>query len=70
MMHYFIEPLATGYHLSIWEPAALTHNRVQPFHFKLNFTILYPQEAEKILNLILGQKTEAVKSQGLRVSYV
>jgi len=32
--------------------------------FKLNFTILYPQEAEKILDLIPGQKTQAVKVKG------
>jgi len=62
MMHYRIKPLATGYRLTIWEPAPLTSNRVHPFYFKLNFTILYPQEAEKILNLIPGQKIKAVKS--------
>lgn len=62
MMHYCIKPLATGYRLTIWEPAPITHNRVNPFHFKLNFTILYPQEAEKILNMIPGQKTPFVKS--------
>jgi hypothetical protein len=64
MMHYSIKPLATGYRLTIWEPAALTPDRVQPFLFKLNFTILYPQEAEKILDLIPGQKTQAVKVKG------
>ena len=62
MMHYSIKPLATSYRLTIWEPAPLTHNRVHPFHFKLNFTILYPQEAEKILSMISGQKTPFVKS--------
>lgn len=64
MMHYSIKPLRTGYRLTIWEPAPLTANRVHPFYFKLHFTILYPQEAEKILNLIPGQKTRAVKSSG------
>ncbi len=64
MMHYCIKPLATGYRLTIWEPAPVTSNRVHPFYFKLNFTILYPQEAEKILNLIPGQKIKAVKSNG------
>lgn len=62
MMHYRIKPLARGYRLTIWEPAPLTSNRVHPFYYKLNFTILYPQEAEKILSLIPGQKIKAVKS--------
>lgn len=64
MMHYCIKPLATGYRLTIWEPAPVTSNRVHPFYFKLNFTILYLQEAEKILNLIPGKKIKAVKSNG------
>jgi hypothetical protein len=64
MMYYSIKPLATGYRLSIWEPASVTHNRVNPFHFKLNFTIISPREAEKILNLIPGQKIEARRASG------
>jgi hypothetical protein len=64
MMYYSIKPLATGYRLSIWEPASVTHNRVNPFHFKLNFTIICPREAEKILNLIPGQKIEARRASG------
>ena len=64
MMYYSIKPLATGYRLSIWEPALVTHNRVNPFHFKLNFTIISPKEAEKILNLIPGQKIEARRASG------
>ena len=64
MMYYSIKPLATGYRLSIWEPASVTHNRVNPFHFKLNFTIICPREVEKILNLIPGQKIEARRASG------
>jgi hypothetical protein len=59
MIRYCINPIHQGYRLTIWEPAALTSSRVQPFHFKLNFTTISVQEAENILNLIPGEKTQA-----------
>lgn len=56
MIHYSINPLSNGYRLTIWEPAPLTEDRAQPFHFKLNITLSSPLEAMRILNLIPGQK--------------
>lgn len=60
MIHYELKPLRLGYRLTVWESAPVTPNRVEPFHFKLNFTIVSLREAQNILNLIPGEKANAL----------
>ncbi len=62
MIRYCIYPHRQGYRLTIWEPAPLTDDRIQPFHFKLHFTTNSALEAVKILNLIPGRKAEECSS--------
>lgn len=64
MIHYELKPLSLGYRLTIWESAPVTSTRVEPFHFKLNFTIVSVGEAQNILNLIPGEKTKALSPVG------
>ncbi|MBD1806702.1 hypothetical protein H6F98_14735 [Microcoleus sp. FACHB-SPT15] len=60
MIHYELKPLNLGYRLTVWESAPITPSRVEPFHFKLNFTIVSLKEAQNILNLIPGEKANAL----------
>jgi len=62
MIHYELKPLSLGYRLTVWESAPVTPNRVEPFHFKLNFTIVSLREAQNILKLIPGEKANALSS--------
>lgn len=57
MINYTIEPKEEGYRLTVWEPAPLTSDRVNPFFFKASYLINSPLEAFNLLKLVQGGGT-------------
>jgi hypothetical protein len=54
MISYSIEPKGNSYLLTVWEPASITPDRVNPFVFKAHYILESPLEAFELLRLIQG----------------